>query len=161
LEAPVSEFAWRGWSCDWDATRRGEYELCARATDSAGNVQPVDQNWNLEGVRNNAVQRVRVRVGEAPADQAAADLWLPDSIFELDGDVFVPSEAALSPWSDQSLHGGPPSMLLAREVERVATEQPMLVTRMTVELLRSVGRTPLTVTSRIARPGRKVQIVEA
>lgn len=86
---------------------------------------------------------------------------MPDAIFERDGDAFVPTDAALSPWTDQQLHGGPPSMLMARAVEATPAEQPMLVVRMTVELLRSVGRTPLTVRSRVVRPGRKVQIVEA
>jgi len=52
-------------------------------------------------------------------------------------------------------------MLLAREIERVPAEQPMFVTRMTVELLRAFGRVPVEVRSRIVRPGRKVQIVEA
>lgn len=61
----VSPFAWRYWSFDWDATRPGEYELCVRATDEAGNVQPTSQAWNREGVQNNAVQRVRVVVGES------------------------------------------------------------------------------------------------
>jgi hypothetical protein len=37
----------------------------------------------------------------------------------------------------------------------------MFVTRLTVELLRPVGMTPLAVRSRLVRPGRKVQIVEA
>ncbi|HZQ49093.1 MAG TPA: sulfite oxidase [Candidatus Dormibacteraeota bacterium] len=73
LEAPVSELAWRGWSFKWDANRPGEHELCVRATDSSGNTQPVDQNWNLEGVQNNAVQRVRVRVGATPDEQPPAD----------------------------------------------------------------------------------------
>ena len=52
-------------------------------------------------------------------------------------------------------------MLLAREIERVPSDQPMFVTRMTVELLRAFGRVPVEVRSRIVRPGRKVQIVEA
>ena len=70
----VSPYAWRGWTYRWDATEPGEYELCVRATDAAGNTQPASQNWNLEGVQNNAVQRVRVRVGppaggvQRPAD---------------------------------------------------------------------------------------------
>jgi hypothetical protein len=85
----------------------------------------------------------------------------PASIFERDGDAYTPTDAALSPWSDQQLHGGPPTMLLAREVERFPADQPMFVVRMTVELLRSVGRTPLAVRSRMVRPGRKVQLVEA
>jgi len=86
---------------------------------------------------------------------------MPDAIFDRDGDAFVPTEAALSPWSDQQMHGGPPAMLLAREVEAFPAEQPMFVARMTVELLRPAGRTPLRVRSRLVRPGRKVQVVEA
>jgi DMSO/TMAO reductase YedYZ molybdopterin-dependent catalytic subunit len=76
LGEPVSAYAWRPWSITWDATRPGEYELCVRATDGGGNVQPTEQSWNLEGVMNNAVQRLSVIVGTAadavqrPADSA-------------------------------------------------------------------------------------------
>jgi DMSO/TMAO reductase YedYZ molybdopterin-dependent catalytic subunit len=61
LESEAPEFAWRGWSFLWRA-ERGEHELCCRATDSAGNVQPVAADWNLDGFCNNAVQRVPVTV---------------------------------------------------------------------------------------------------
>jgi DMSO/TMAO reductase YedYZ molybdopterin-dependent catalytic subunit len=61
LDAPLGEFAWRGWRFDWDATT-GEHELCCRATDSAGNAQPLGATWNHGGYCNNAVQRVRVKV---------------------------------------------------------------------------------------------------
>jgi Thioesterase-like superfamily len=84
-----------------------------------------------------------------------------ESIFEPDGDRFTPTEAALGPWTDQALHGGPPAMLMAREVERVPAEQSMFITRLTIELLRPVGRVPLAVRSRIVRPGKRVQLVEA
>ena len=73
LEDSVSPYAWRRWTCTWEATEPGEYELCARARDRAGNVQPLDQAWNLEGVQNNAVQRVPVIVGEVLAKQRPAD----------------------------------------------------------------------------------------
>jgi DMSO/TMAO reductase YedYZ molybdopterin-dependent catalytic subunit len=69
-----SPFAWRSWTYAWDANRAGEYELCARATDGSGNVQPVEQSWSSEGVQNNAVQRVRVVVAESDDPvQGAAD----------------------------------------------------------------------------------------
>jgi len=85
-----------------------------------------------------------------------------ESIFEpVDGGRYLATEAALGPWSDQALHGGPPAMLLAREIERFPSEQEMLVTRISVELLRPVGRTPLHLHSRLVRPGRKVQLVES
>ena len=73
LDDELSPYAWRGWRYAWDATKPGEYELCARATDAAGNVQPLDQRWNFEGVQNNAVQRVRAVVGNAEGEQAPAD----------------------------------------------------------------------------------------
>jgi hypothetical protein len=69
----VSAFGWRGWTYRWDATRPGEHELCVRATDAEGNAQPLNQSWNLEGVENNAVQRVRVVVGAAVDQQTPAD----------------------------------------------------------------------------------------
>jgi DMSO/TMAO reductase YedYZ molybdopterin-dependent catalytic subunit len=53
--------AWRGWSYEWDAPA-GEHVVCSRATDAAGNVQPVEPPWNLKGFANNAVERLRVNV---------------------------------------------------------------------------------------------------
>jgi DMSO/TMAO reductase YedYZ molybdopterin-dependent catalytic subunit len=57
----VSPFAWAGWRFAWDA-QPGEYELCCRASDAAGNTQPNAPDWNVGGYCNNAVQRVRVTV---------------------------------------------------------------------------------------------------
>jgi DMSO/TMAO reductase YedYZ molybdopterin-dependent catalytic subunit len=61
LDAPLGEFAWRGWSFRWDATP-GDHELSCRASDDAGNVQPLTPPWNHQGMGNNLVQRVAVRV---------------------------------------------------------------------------------------------------
>ena len=61
LDPPAGDHAWRGWRYEWDATA-GERELCCRATDAAGNVQPLEPDWNLDGYCNNAVQRVHVTV---------------------------------------------------------------------------------------------------
>ncbi len=61
LGEPVSEFAWRGWMYDWDAVP-GEHELCCRATDAAGQTQPMTAEWNFDGFCNNAVHRVHVTV---------------------------------------------------------------------------------------------------
>jgi hypothetical protein len=85
-----------------------------------------------------------------------------ESIFEpADGARFVPTEAALGPWTDQALHGGPPAMLMARAIERSPSEGEVFVARLTVELLRPIGRDPLAVRCRLVRPGRKVQLIEA
>ena len=61
LGETVGTHAWRSWSFEWEATV-GDHELTCRATDAAGNVQPVDQPWNYQGVGNNHVQRVAVLV---------------------------------------------------------------------------------------------------
>jgi hypothetical protein len=57
----MGEFAWRKWSFPWDATL-GDHELACRATDEAGNVQPLEQPWNYQGMGNNLVQTVPVTV---------------------------------------------------------------------------------------------------
>jgi DMSO/TMAO reductase YedYZ molybdopterin-dependent catalytic subunit len=54
-------YAWQQWSVEWDA-EPGEFELCCKATDAAGNAQPDGQAWNLKGYSNNEVQRVPVTV---------------------------------------------------------------------------------------------------
>ena len=61
LEARAPEFAWRGWSFEWEASP-GRHTLCVRATDTEGNVQPVEQPWNIQGMGNNMAQRVEVIV---------------------------------------------------------------------------------------------------
>jgi hypothetical protein len=87
---------------------------------------------------------------------------MAESIFEPAGEgVYIATEAALSPWTDQALHGGPPTMLMAREIERFPSDQNMFVARLSVELLRPFGRVPVSVRCRLLRPGRRVQLVEA
>ncbi|XAS69782.1 sulfite oxidase [Micrococcaceae bacterium Sec5.7] len=61
LEEPSGPFAWSAWSLPWVADP-GEHELACRATDSTGAGQPLEQNWNYQGMGNNEVQRVRVSV---------------------------------------------------------------------------------------------------
>ena len=61
LEPPLGERAWRGWSYAWDAAP-GEHVLGSRATDAAGNAQPVEPPWNLKGYVNNGVERIPVTV---------------------------------------------------------------------------------------------------
>jgi sulfane dehydrogenase subunit SoxC len=64
LGGDAGEFAWQSWRYAWDVDRVGEYELCCRATDATGNVQPLTAPWNAHGVCNNQVQRVKLVVGK-------------------------------------------------------------------------------------------------
>jgi sulfane dehydrogenase subunit SoxC len=61
LEEPAGGFAWRKWTLPWVADP-GEHVLACRATDASGASQPLEQNWNYQGLGNNVVQRVSVRV---------------------------------------------------------------------------------------------------
>ena len=61
LDAGESELAWRAWRAEWRAAP-GAHELACRATDAAGNVQPLEPVWDQTGFGNNAVQRVKVHV---------------------------------------------------------------------------------------------------
>jgi len=61
LDAPLGAHAWRGFRYDWEATE-GSWDILVRATDAAGNVQPIEPPWNLQGYRNNAVRPLRVTV---------------------------------------------------------------------------------------------------
>lgn len=62
LDPPAGPYAWRRWTFAWRPEAPGEYELCCRATDAAGNRQPSAAPWNLGGYANNAVQRIPVIV---------------------------------------------------------------------------------------------------
>jgi sulfane dehydrogenase subunit SoxC len=62
LDPPQGQHAWCGWRLDWEATP-GEHVICSRATDAAGNAQPLEPPWNLKGYANNAVERIQVVVG--------------------------------------------------------------------------------------------------
>jgi DMSO/TMAO reductase YedYZ molybdopterin-dependent catalytic subunit len=53
--------SWSLWRFMWGAVP-GEYELACRATDEAGNTQPLEAPWDVTGFGNNGAQRIRVTV---------------------------------------------------------------------------------------------------
>ena len=63
LDPPLGPHAWRGWRFEWSAPA-GEHVLASRATDSAGNTQPLEVPWNLKGYCNNAAERIPVVVAQ-------------------------------------------------------------------------------------------------
>lgn len=65
------------------------------------------------------------------------------------------------PWEAGSQHGGPPSALLGRAVERAPGGDGKLVTRITFELLGPVPVGPLAVRTEVVKRGRSVDLVEA
>jgi DMSO/TMAO reductase YedYZ molybdopterin-dependent catalytic subunit len=57
-----SPYAATPWRFVWVPPGPGTYTLMARATDSAGNTQPVEPVWNVYGYGGNVVHRIRVTV---------------------------------------------------------------------------------------------------
>jgi hypothetical protein len=76
-------------------------------------------------------------------------------------DVFVASQATAGPWSAQAQHGGPPSALAARGIERHEPDEGQRLARVAVDILRPVPVAKVTVKTRMVRPGRRVALLEA
>jgi hypothetical protein len=74
---------------------------------------------------------------------------------------FASTVHTTGPWDARFQHAGPPSALLGRAVEQCAPRDDVMVARMTVEILGAIPVAPLTVTSRVLRPGRSVELIEA
>jgi sulfane dehydrogenase subunit SoxC len=66
LDDALSRFTWAPFTFEWEASEAGEFELSCRATDAAGNTQPLEQPWNYHGFANNTVQRIPVEVRRPP-----------------------------------------------------------------------------------------------
>jgi hypothetical protein len=74
---------------------------------------------------------------------------------------FASTPHTTGPWDVRFQHGGPPSALLGRAVERCAPRDDVMVARMTVEILGPIPVAELLVSARVLRPGRSVELVEA
>jgi hypothetical protein len=96
-----------------------------------------------------------------PEDEVMpAAIYLP----EPDGCAFVATELARGPWDPNAQHGGAPSALMARAIERHDPPDggtSARVARLTIELLRPVPLGRVEITTRTSRPGKKVQLIEA
>ncbi len=65
------------------------------------------------------------------------------------------------PWDSRAQHGGPPSALLGRAIQRCQPRDDMIIARFTCEILGAIPVGELTVRARLVRPGRSVQFLEA
>ncbi len=85
----------------------------------------------------------------------------PSAFFLPDGDTqdaFFSTELTRGPWNPAHQHGGPPTALLARAIERLAQSTGAgRVARLTVEFLRPIPIARLSVTCEVTRAGRTVQ----
>lgn len=85
---------------------------------------------------------------------------MAESFYVDDGGRFVSTELTRGPWDPLAQHGGPPSALLCRAIERTSERDDLQLVRMTVELLRPVPLAALEVSTRMVRAGRNVESLE-
>ena len=86
---------------------------------------------------------------------------MTEAFYALDGERATPTELTRGPWDPRAQHAGPPAALLARALERCEPREGLRIGRVTVEILAPVPIEPLTVGARVARPGRRVELLEA
>lgn len=97
-----------------------------------------------------------------------------EAFYAVAGDLATPTELTRGPWDPNAQHAGPPSALLARALELCdpresarscgatgGREASWSFGRVTVEILAPVPIAPLTVSARVVRPGRSVELLEA
>jgi len=69
--------------------------------------------------------------------------------------------ATAGPWSAEAQHGGPPSALAARQLERHEPDDGQRLARVSVDILRPVPVAELVIRTRTLRPGKRVALLEA
>ena len=85
-----------------------------------------------------------------------------DAFFLRDGEHHVGTAHTAGPWDPQrTMHFGPPAALMGRAVEATTGGDGKRVTRATFEILRPVPIGPVAVRTRVVRPGRRVDLVDA
>lgn len=62
LVGTAPDYAWARWRLNWVPPRRGEVAILARATDCAGNIQPLEPSWNALGYCNNGAVPHRLKL---------------------------------------------------------------------------------------------------
>jgi hypothetical protein len=84
-----------------------------------------------------------------------------ESIFLADGELLVPTAHARGPWDPRALHGGAPAALIASVFERMGPGEDLPFARLSFEFLRPIPLAPLRLVTRMSRPGKRVQALEA
>lgn len=84
-----------------------------------------------------------------------------EAFYERDGELFRATELTRGPWDPDAQHAGPPAALLGYALEGLPEAEEFEFGRLTFEILHSVPIAPVRLEARVARPGRRVQLVEA
>ena len=76
-------------------------------------------------------------------------------------DTWLATVHTTGPWDPRAQHGGPPSALLGRAIQRCSPRDDMIVARVTCDILGAIPVGEIEVRARLARPGRSVELLEA
>lgn len=85
---------------------------------------------------------------------------MPDAFYVPEGGRFVPTDLTRGPWSAEAQHAGPPAALAARAIEALEPDGLQLA-RFTLDVLRPVPLSPLTIEAQAVRSGRSTQYAQA
>ncbi len=83
-----------------------------------------------------------------------------ESFFIPRGNSFLATDATRGPWDDRHQHAGPPSGLLGRALELLEPREDARIVRVTIEILRPVPIAEVDVEVAVARPGKRVELLE-
>src|SRR5436309_3152400 len=83
------------------------------------------------------------------------------AFFTRTSDGFQPTPDARGPWDPKSLHGRVVAGLLGQEIERHHGGPDYMPARLTVDMYRLPDLSPVTVTTRLLRDGKRIKVVEA
>jgi len=75
-------------------------------------------------------------------------------------DAFEPTDAASSPWDRTLQHGSPPTALLVRVMCERHPRPDMRVARVASEFLGGIPLAPMRVRTRVARAGKRIEMLE-
>jgi hypothetical protein len=84
-----------------------------------------------------------------------------EPFFTRDGARFIPSKVSCGPWDPNSLHGRVVIGLLGAEIERAHGAADFTPARLTVDMYRLPDLSPIEVTTRVVREGRRIKVVDA
>ena len=79
----------------------------------------------------------------------------------IDTDAFAATEATMSPWDEGLQHGGPATALLAWAIEERHPQPAMRLARVAIDFLGGIPRDICRIRTRIIRPGRRIELLEA
>jgi len=83
------------------------------------------------------------------------------AFYRREGEAYVPTGIGVSPWNGTSQVGLALAGLSGHVIARVPTQEPMLTTRISIDILGAVPLVPLIPQIRVLRDGRRMQVVDA